>query len=105
VTPDRWIAALSVVVGLLAICVPVLVTVMLRRSDREQAEKRELRAQMDAERLRMQVVIDKQNETIERQRESIIDYKIAQHELSGTAESVRRILTALPVTPPDGSGP
>jgi len=93
VTPDRWIALLGVAVGLLAICVPVLVTVMLRRSDRHAAEK-----------ARMQAVIDKQNDTIERQRETIIDYKIANHEFHGVGEGVKRLLAALPVTPPDGSG-
>lgn len=93
VTPDRWLTLLGIAVAILGICVPVLVTVMLRRDDRQRAEK-----------LRMQTVIDKQNETIERQRDTIIDYKIAQRELGGTAESVRRLLAALPVPPPDGSG-
>jgi sensor domain CHASE-containing protein len=93
VTPDRWISLLGIAVAVLGVCVPVLVTVMLRRDDRQRAEK-----------LRMQAVIDKQIETIERQREAIIDYKIAQRELNvPVAESVRRILSALPI-PPDGSG-
>jgi cell division protein FtsX len=93
VTPDRWLTLLSIAVALLAVCVPVLVTIMLRRDDRQRAET-----------LRLKAVIDKQAETIERQRDTIIDYKIAQRELGGTAESVRRILSALPVAPPDGSG-
>jgi uncharacterized protein YoxC len=93
VTPDRWIAVLGIAVAVLAICVPVLVTVMLRRDDRQRAET-----------LRLTNVIEKQVETIERQRDAIIDYKIAQRELSGTAESVKRILAALPITPHDGGG-
>ena len=92
-TPDRWIALLGIAVAILGICVPVLVTVMMRRDDRQRAEK-----------LRLQTIIEKQNETIDRQRETLIDYKISQRELGGTAESVRRILAALPITPQDGSG-
>lgn len=92
-TPDRWLSLLAIAVALLGICVPVLVTVMLRAADRHRAEAQ-----------RLTTVIEKQAETIERQREAIIDYKIAQRELGGTAESVRRILEALPVNPPDGSG-
>jgi hypothetical protein len=93
VTPDRWLTLLSIAVALLAVCVPVLVTVMLRRDDRQRAET-----------LRLQAVIAKLEETIEKQRETIIDYKIAQRELSGVSESVRRLFSALPVTPQDGSG-
>jgi len=93
VTPDRWLVLLGVAVSLLAICVPVLVTVMLRRDDRQRAEK-----------LRLETVIESKNAIIERQRDAIIDYKIAQRELGGTAESVRRLFSALPITPQDGGG-
>jgi hypothetical protein len=93
VTPERWLTLLAIAVAILGICVPVLVTVMLRRDDRQRAEK-----------LRLQTVIDKQNETIERQREAIFDYKIGAAELGGTNEVVRRLLAALPINPPDGSG-
>lgn len=102
-TPDRWIALLGIAVALLSICVPVLATVMLRRNDRQRTDKIQMQALFDAEKLRMQTVIDKQTETIERQREAIIDYKIAQREFSPVAESMRRLLASLPA-PPDGSG-
>jgi sensor domain CHASE-containing protein len=92
VTPDRWLTLLGIAVAILGICVPVLVTVMLRRDDRQRAET-----------LRLKAVIDKQEETIEKQRETIIDYKIAQRELGGVSESVRRLFSALPVKPQDGS--
>lgn len=93
-TPDRWLTLLGIATSLLGICVPVLVTVMLRKGDQHRAEK-----------LRLETVIEKQAETIERQRETIIDYKIAQRELSGpVTESVRRILAALPVIPREGDG-
>lgn len=94
VTPDRWLTLLAIAVSLLGICVPVMATVMLRKGDQHRAEK-----------LRLETVIAKQDETIERQRETIIDYKIAQRELSGPVmESVRRILMSLPVTPREGGG-
>lgn len=94
VTPDRWLTLLAIAVSLLGICVPVLVTVMLRKGDQHRAEK-----------LRLETVIAKQDETIERQREAITDYKIAHAALSGpVTESVRRILSALPVTPREGGG-
>ncbi len=67
---------------------------MLRRGDQHRAEK-----------LRLETVIAKQSDTIERQRETIIDYKIAHRELSGPVmESVKRILASLPVTPREGGG-
>ena len=90
-TPDRWLSLLAVAVALLGVCVPVLVTVMLRASDRHRAET-----------LRLTTVIEKQAETIANQRETIIDYKIAQRELGGVGESVRKLLAQ--VTPQDGGG-
>lgn len=92
-TPGSWIALLGVAVALLGILLPIVVTAMLRRADRQQAI-------ID----RQQTVIDKQAETIDRQRETIVDYKIAQRELGGVGESVRRLLAALPIDPSDGSG-
>lgn len=92
-TPDRWLAVLAIAVSLLGICVPVLVTVMLRASDRHRAETQ-----------RKDDVIAKQAETIEKQRETIIDYKIAHRELGGVGESVRQLLAAVQVTPQDGGG-
>lgn len=84
-TPDRWIALLAIAVAVLAIAVPVIVTLAIRRADRDRA------------------TIDKQAETIQRQRDAIIDYKIALGQLTHTAESVNRTLGALPI-PQDGGG-
>lgn len=93
-TPERWLTLLAIAVSLLGICVPVLATVMLRRGDQHRAEK-----------LRLETVIAQQDKTIQQQRDAIIDYKIAQRELSGPVlESVRRILLSLPVTPREGGG-
>jgi len=91
--PGNWIALLGVAVALLAICVPVLVTLILRGKDAHKAEL----AQRDA-------VITKQNEIIERNRESITDYKIALGQLTGTAESVNRLLRAFPIPQQDRTG-
>lgn len=94
VTPDRWLTLLAIAVAVLGICVPVLVTVMLRKGDQHRAEK-----------LRLETVIAKQDDVIERQRETIIDYKIAQRDLNGPVlESVKRILASLPVSPREGGG-
>ncbi|HEY8998299.1 MAG TPA: hypothetical protein VIM60_10385 [Edaphobacter sp.] len=90
----NWIALLGIVVALLGICVPVLVTLILRGKDAHKAEL----AQRDA-------VITKQDEIIERQRDSIVDYKIALGQLTGTTESVNRLLRSLPIPQPqDGTG-
>lgn len=80
----QWI--LGVIVTLLGICVPVLVTAILRGKDAHKAEL----AKRDA-------VIEKQDAIIDRQRDSIFDYKIALAQLTGTAESVNRLLRSFPV--------
>lgn len=93
-TPERWLTLLAIAVSMLGVCVPVLVTVMLRKGDQHRAEK-----------LRLETVIAKQDEVIERQRDAIVDYKIAQRDLNGPVlESVKRILASLPVSPREGGG-
>jgi hypothetical protein len=89
----NWIALLGIVVALLGICVPVLVTLILRGKDAHKAEI----AQRDA-------VIAKQEEIIERQRETIFDNKISISQLAGTAESVDRLLRAFPIPQQDRTG-
>lgn len=86
----NWIALLGIVVALLGICVPVLVTLILRGKDAHKAEL----AQRDA-------VIAKQDEIIERQRESITDYKIALGQFNGIGEGVNRLLRAIQVPQQD----
>jgi hypothetical protein len=91
--PGNWIALLGVAVALLAICVPVLVTLILRGKDAHKAEL----AQRDA-------VITKQEEIIERQRDTIFDNKISLSQLNGVAESVDRLLRAFPIPQQDRTG-
>lgn len=81
-TPDRWIAVLGIGVTLLGVAVPVIVMLAIRRADRDRA------------------IIDKQAETIQTQRDAIIDYKITLGQLT---KSVDRTLGALPI-PHDGGG-
>lgn len=92
--PGNWIALLGVVVGVLAIIVPVMVTM---RTMERASHKAEL-AQRDA-------VIAKQGEIIDRQRETIFDNKISLSQLAGTAESVDRLLRALPIPQQDRTVP
>jgi hypothetical protein len=90
----NWIALLGIAVTFLAICVPVLVTLILRGKDAHKAEL----AQRDA-------VIAKQLEIIERQRETIFDNKISLGQLAGTSEAVNRLLRAIPIPQQsDGTG-
>lgn len=77
--PERWLAVLGIIVAVLAICVPLTATLMLRRSDRKQA------------------VIDRQAETIERLKEANLNYRLALVQLGQTAESVNKTLSALPI--------
>jgi uncharacterized protein YaaN involved in tellurite resistance len=80
----QW--AVGTVIAILGVSVPVLVMLLFRKSDRQQAEL----AKRDA-------VIEKQNELIDRQRETIIDNKIALGQLTHTAESVNRLVGAFPI--------
>lgn len=97
----QW--ALGVVVALLGICVPVLVTAILRGKDAHKAAETARAAAHAAELAKRDAVIEKQTEIIERQRETIFDNKIALSQLTGTAESVNRLLRAFPIQQ-DGSG-
>ena len=86
-TPERWLAVLGVVVALLAIGVPVALTLILRRADRKQA------------------VIDRQAETIERLKEANLNYRFALMQLGQTAESVNKVVASLPIPQvTDGGG-
>lgn len=89
----NWTALLGIVVALLGICVPVLVTLILRGKDAHKAEL----AKRDA-------VIEKQDEIIQRQRETIIDNKISLSQLTGVAEGLDRLLRALPIPQQDRTG-
>lgn len=85
-TPDRWLVLLGIAVSLLAIAVPVIVTLSIRRADRDRA------------------VIDKQADTIQRQRDAIFDYKISLAQHNRTAEAVTRVLDALPLRESERDG-
>lgn len=92
-TPDRWIALLGIAVAVLSATVPVIVVLATRRADRDRTaiDKRD-------------AVIDKQAETIQRQRDAIFDYKISLAQLNRTAELVTRTVEALPIPQPERDG-
>lgn len=96
-TPDRWLTLLSIAVGVLAIIVPVILLLAVRRADRARAEH-------DRERDRQQAVIDKQADTIQAQRDAIFEYKIAMAQLSPVAELVTRTVESLPIHQPERDG-